>query len=224
MPRRYRKKKKYVPRRKPRRKRRANNTNNMGYVSGMPKVRRARLRYSDTVELTSTLGGLGIYKFRANSIHDPDFDSIGHQPMGHDQWAQLYNHYVVVGAKITVKCLASATVAAGAMGCYISDDTSVPYSTLDGFIESKRGSWRTFTHQRNAVSFHTNFSTKKFFNITDIKDNFDRLGALVGSNPLDSAMFNLYYFDLSNLTSSYKAMITIDYIVDYSEPKDMLQS
>lgn len=224
MPRRYKRKKKYVPRRKPRRKRRTNNANNMGFVSGMPKVRRARLRYSDTVSITSSAGGLGFYKFRANSVFDPDFDSTGHQPMGFDQWAQLYNHYIVVGAKITIKSLAGTLSSAAAIGCYISDDTSLPYTSLDGFIEAKRGSWRTMSFQRTAISLYTNFSTKKFFNVTDVKDNFDRLGALVGENPSESAFFNIYYVDLNGDTTSVNAMVTIDYIVDFSEPKDMVQS
>lgn len=228
MPRTYAKKsRKKNARRRPRnRRRRVNNANYMGFVSGMPKVRRAYLRYADTVSLTSTVGALGLYQFRANSVQDPDLTSTGHQPMGYDQWAALYNHYVVVGAKITIKSLATAQVApyGAIMGCYISDDTSFPYSTPDGFIESKRGSWRTLTQQRNAVSFTTKFSSKRFFNVTDIKDNLSRLGATVSGNPSDVAIFNIWYADLNNNSTSQLAMVTIDFVVDFFEPKDMVQS
>lgn len=230
MPRRYAKKR--APKRNATRHRRprgrpANRVNNMGFVSGMPKTRRAYLRYSDsTIELESVLGGISTHKFRANSVYDPDFTSAGHQPMGYDNWALLYNHYVVVGCKISIKSVGGQTIAptAGAMGIYISDDTALPYTTLDGFVEAKRGVYRTMTYQRNTVNMSTTFSAKKFFNVSDLKDNYTRLGATVGANPAEVAMLNVYYFDLEGNTTQQRAQVTIDYIVDFSEPKDLTQS
>lgn len=221
------KKKKYAPRRGTRRRHRANNTNMLGFVSGMPKVRRAHLRYADTIDLTSTVGSMAAYRFRATSLFDPDQSGTGHQPMGFDQWAQLYNHYVVVGAKISIKSLSgqSGSSISSICGCYISDDTTFPYSTSDGFIEAKRGAWRTMTHQRNTVSFYVKFSTKKFFNITDVKDNVTRVGAAVGANPTEEAYFNVWFQDLDGTTSATgRFQICIDYIADFSEPKDLVQS
>lgn len=40
--------------------------------------------------------------FRGNSIYDPDYTGVGGQPTGRDQWASLYQEYVVLGSKIKV--------------------------------------------------------------------------------------------------------------------------
>ncbi len=229
MPRRYwaKKKKKYVPRKRTNYRRRPRNTNIMGYVSGMPKTRRARLRYADTISLTSTFGAIGQHHFVANACHDPDVTGTGHQPMGWDNWKALYNHYVVVGSKITVKIMAGdgvSTPDAAIQGCFLNDNTTLPYTTADGYIESKKGSYRTLSFDRKTLTYHTNYSAKNFFNLSDIKDNVNRIGADIASNPTETANFSLYFFDLTGSTSTIRCMIVIDYIVDFSEPIDMLQS
>lgn len=224
MPRRYTKK---SPKKKnARRPRRAvRNANMLGYVSGMPTVRRAYLRYSDNVSIDSSAGFINKHVFRANGPYDPDVTATGHQPMGFDQWALLYNHMVVVGAKITVKCMTSVAVDVyQAMGVYISDDLVLPYTSVNGFIEAKRGTWKTVTTQRNAISMSTNFSTKKFFNITDVKDNVARLGSSTAAVPSEQAYFNLWYQNVTGGTTTAEFQVVIDYIVDYSEPKDLTQS
>lgn len=227
MPRKYTKKKKYVPRRKHYTRRRPRNTNIMGYVSGMPKTRRAYLRYADTVSLTSTVGAAGVHHFSANGCHDPDISGVGHQPMGWDNWKALYNHYIVVGSKITIKIMpgdGTSTPDAAIQGCYLNDDGTVPYITADGFIESKKGAYRTLSFDRKSISYNTSFSAKKFFNITDIKDNNTRLGTVTGQNPSEAAYYSLYLFDLTGSTSTVRCMVVIDYIVEFSEPVDMAQS
>lgn len=226
MPRRYaKKKKKYVPRRKVRRRRPVRNANMLGFVSGMPAIRRAYLRYSDNISIASSAGILNKHVFRANGPWDPDVTATGHQPMGFDQWAILYNHMVVVGAKITIKWMSNVGIDIyQATGVYISDDLSVPYTSVNGFIEAKRGTWRTVTTQRNSISMHTNFSTKKFFNLTDVKDNISRVGSSVDALPPEQAYFNLWYQNVSGGTTSADFQVVIDYIVDYSEPKDLVQS
>jgi hypothetical protein len=43
-----------------------------------------------------------MYRFRANSIFDPDLTSAGHQPYGHDTLQNIYKSYVVDKAVITL--------------------------------------------------------------------------------------------------------------------------
>jgi len=38
--------------------------------------------------------------FRANSIFDPDFTGVGHQPLSHDQYALRYSQYRVVSGQL----------------------------------------------------------------------------------------------------------------------------
>lgn len=218
-------KRKRIIKRKPKTYKRKRRRNTQGYQSGMPKVRRAKLRYSENISLTSTAGSTGVYTFRANFPYDPNETGAGHQPMSYDQWGQMYNHYVVVGSKITILQMSGGAAATATIsGVYLSDDTTLPYTTPNGFIEAKKGTWRTTTHQRKPTKFSCNFSAKKFFSITDIKDNTGRLGALVSTNPTELAYFNIWFNDVTGATTTNDYQVVVDYIIQFSEPKDQLQS
>lgn len=195
-------------------------------LSGMPKTRRAILRYTEHVtSITSTVGALGSYVFRANGCYDPNYTSTGHQPMGFDQWAALYNHYVVLGSKMTLKVLPQeANVSPCIIGTILTDGSAVPYSTPGTFIEAKRGPYRLFKATDRVVSLVQKYSSKKQFNVVDVKDNVDRLGAAVTADPTEEAMFNIWFFTMDNTTASPNLFVTIDYIVEFSEPKDMTTS
>ena len=58
---------------------------------GVPNSINVRLRYSDVITLTSTAGSLSKHVFRSNSLFDPDFTGVGHQPMYYDQLGALYS-------------------------------------------------------------------------------------------------------------------------------------
>lgn len=207
-------------------RRRAFKPNYMGFVSGMPKIRKAYLRYNESLALTSTVGSLDKKQFRANGIYDPNLTGTGHQPFGYDTWATLYNHYVVVGARINFKLFTNALNAPSMMGAFLSDDTTLPYTTPDGFIEAKKGTWKTCqlragTMMPTAIS---KYSARQFYNVKDVRDNIDRLGATIGADPSEQAIFNLWFATLDGSTATCYATITIDYIVQFSEPKDLNQS
>ncbi|AXQ66532.1 MAG: putative capsid protein [Circoviridae sp.] len=71
--------------------------------SPLPMKFKAVLRYSDPFEqFIPPQTGNSIGKvFSCNGIYDPDITRIGHQPSGFDQLMMMYDHYVVIGAKIT---------------------------------------------------------------------------------------------------------------------------
>jgi len=66
------------------------------------QFKKVYLRFFDRRQLDPALGGIASHRYRCNSLFDPDETGIGHQPRGFDQWAALYNKYVVTKAKITV--------------------------------------------------------------------------------------------------------------------------
>lgn len=72
-----------------------------------PLTKFCRLVYSGTYSLTTgAAGSLGSEQvFRLNSLYDPDFTSIGHQPRGHDSLALLYKQYKVYGVHVDLEML-----------------------------------------------------------------------------------------------------------------------
>lgn len=195
--------------------------------SGMPLMRTAKLRYNTQQQISSTSGIMQHYTMRANSLFDPDFSGIGHQPMGFDQWSNLYNHYVVVGARMTVRFMnASGSASANPPyygGVLLTDQSSFPYSNASAVIESRKGISRMGAWLF-PLQLTQNFSAKGFYNLTDTKDNFDRIGAAVTTNPAEEAFFQVWLQPVGSQTIGLTADITIEYICKFSEPKDLAQS
>lgn len=150
--------------------------------------------------------------------------------MGYDTWSSLYNHYVVTGAKISIKSLSASGSALhndpAAYGIYFSDDTSVPYTDFTGFVEAKRGTYGTVTGQRNTVSRTAKWSARRYFDVKDVKDNMLRIGAPISNSPNELCMANIWWqcLDSSQATSEQDFVITIDFVARFSEPKDLAQS
>lgn len=198
---------------------------NLNTVSGLPRTRKAYLRYSTDVTNSSSTGVQAYKTFRCGSVNDPDQTGTGHQPMGYDTWTSLYNHYVVLGAKISVQTIADGT-ADSMTGVYITDSTGAPaYSDWTGFIEARKGTTKMIaSSQVRPVRTYGKYSAKKFFNVKDVRDNLDRLGAAVTANPGEEAYFTVWFQALGGATLSATHLVTIDYIVEFSEPKDLAQS
>ena len=73
--------------------------------SPVPSKMFTKFRYSTTVSINPSAAGLvAEYVFSANGMYDPDITAVGHQPRGFDQFiGVLYDHYVVVGSKLTAR-------------------------------------------------------------------------------------------------------------------------
>lgn len=228
MPRRYVKRRPRRPVRKVRRKRvyRGRKLVSNYVPSGMPTQRIAKLKYAQVMSVTSTTGVMGEQRFSANNIYDPDVTGTGHQPMGHDQWTALFNHYVVLGSKITVKfCDADASTTPTHVGLYLSDGKTLSYTTGYEFIEARKGTYRLMVPNEGRRHIMSNkFSAKKFYNVKDVKDNLNRLGAASGASPTEQAYYHIWIQTLDATTQSIRCVVEIDYIVLFSEPKDLTTS
>lgn len=218
-------KRKLIRSRRRRRIKRRQRRRNPLYRS-LPAVRKkatVKFRYATTVPtLTSTAGGLVKYDFSANGCYDPDQTGIGHQPFGWDQWTVFFNHYAVIASKIRCYWTTDGTANAKC-GIYLSDDNASYLNAAD-FIEAKRGSFSIINQQRSSAKTSSTFSMRRFFNIKDAKDNYDKLGSPVNANPTDQATYSLWYESEGTTTSSVAMVVVIEYIVAFSEPKDISTS
>lgn len=214
----YRKKRRYY--KKPR-------LTGMGTPSGMPTTRIASLRWCQEGSIQSASGAFSSRAYNANNIFDTN--GSGGQPMGRDQWALLYNHYVVIGSKMRCYITATNTNTVGmTIGCQLNDDSTLTYTDIEGAIEARKGKFCQLglpTGGGAKAKIGANFSAKKFFNVKNLKDNFDRLGGAIASNPNEDATFILWYQSMDGATTT-NAQITviIDYIVLFSEPQDLARS
>lgn len=196
------------------------------FGSGFPSQRVVKLKFIDHFQISvpSTETVFGYKQFRCNSIYDPVVAAGGGQPLGYDQWAQFYDHYCVIRAKITARFHPyggddnSAKIAA----LVIADDTTIN-AALDDLIQVNHVQFKSLHPRKvNDVVLKRTYSAKKWFNIKDVKDNLLRLGALFGANPSEGAIFHVVVGSIYGCTTYYQAVtVCIQYTVLLSEPKEL---
>lgn len=218
--------KKMTKTRKRRPRRKTYSLSRMGIPSGILPTQRVKLRYCDSTSLTSTGGALNYATYRANGPFDPRVAFAGLQPMAWDTWTTLYNYYIVESSKITITVMdSSSQVEPYIIGLYLDDNNSVPYINVTGYIEAGKGTYRIATgKQATPLRIKSSFNTKRFFNVTDPKDNKFTLGANVTADPTNQAYYMFYLQSLNISTNTVLAIITIDYTISFSEPKSLSQS
>ena len=124
------------------------------YHDPFPALMRCRLRYSTNLSLNATSGVIAYNLFRCNSIFDPDYTGVGHQPYGHDTYQQIYNHYRVESAVISVS---HCTGVNGVLGISLTDDTTVEtdYDT----VKERKGTVMLPTVSGNGNTRHNHIIT-----------------------------------------------------------------
>lgn len=206
--------------------------NNPIMRTGFPRTQVVKLKYVEGFTVDPGVGIAGTYAFRANSVYDPNATGTGHQPMNFDLWSQLYNHYVVIGAKIKVHVYPSSVAGNGGVvqGIMLTDDMT--YTTHIGTIMENNLCRYRHTglgpiNSYNGVTVSKTFSSKKFFTITNITDNTGRIGSATNNNPTEQAFFVFFLGappDNNTDWGVHNCTAEIEYIVLFSEPKEQPQS
>lgn len=195
----------------------------MGAPSGVPTQNVVSMRYCSYLVQTTGVTPTANF-FRANGPFDPDEGIGGGQPMGWDNMQALYNHHVVLGAKITVRfnCTTNDYICCG---IFLDDNASIAYTSYEGLIEAKKGPWTTFAGLANGSRMLTNtFSAKKYFNTKNPEDNTS-IQAATNAAPSNQAHFGVWTQAVDRASAlTIECVITLDYIVKFMEPKDIARS
>lgn len=195
---------------------------------GFPKRMTMTLRYADIGTITTAgSGSISTFNFRANSLFDPNQTGVGHQPMYFDQMMAIYNHYIVIGSKITITW-AQLPDAAGTrppviVGCFLNDDTVVTPG-IYGILENSTIKSKTMT-QNTGVTCTTvcKFSAKKNFGGSVLADA--DLQGTVTTGPAEEMIYTLFVDSSPSLTScTVMYNVRIDYIAVFRELKDLSTS
>lgn len=201
-------------------------------LGGFPKSKMVKLRYVTEITLDPAANLYQVHHFRANSLFDPDYTGIGHQPSNFDRWMNIYNHYTVVGSKITAKYMPTAAPS-GSTGSYFGIMLTDDYKTIGNVFTSGGVAnimeQRLNTSSRFVAGAHVlahpctvvkRFSAKKFFGKKDqVMDGLYRGDA--SSNPQENAFFSVYTMSVGgNDPALINVLIKIDYIAVLTEPKE----
>ncbi len=191
-------------------------------MNGLPQVHRAVHRYVDNVDLNASPGVPAQFVFRLNSAFDPQESIGGHQLMGFDQMAEYYSTYNVLGAKIRMEYVqeAASNQTPGYFGIIISDQVN-PISSLSNIdiLEQRQFGRFAIAGKYDVPAWKTKYwSQKKWFRNKNIP--VTDLRALVSDNPVEPVYASVMAFGISgNDPGPYVFTVTIDMIIEWSEPK-----
>lgn len=226
-----------MPRRKPMRSRQFRKPARPRRKRG-PKITRmlkdknvAHLRYVDTITIDAGTAAIASHVFRTNGIFDPDFTSTGHQPLMRDEWAVAYDQYRVLSSKIKVTPVLSGTsnLIPSLYGVYRDPDTTLTYTKGTSIIEDQRnkGTWGVTNLNATSVG-KMDSKTATFIAKRDLgKDaaEFSNAQAADPVAPVATSFFQVWSASIGgNNPGVFTAIVQIDYIVEYTDPKHVTES
>lgn len=190
-----------------------------------PTTKLCKLRYCEEIPMDAAAGGLSLYEFAANGLYDPNLSSTGHQPRQFDEIMKAYDHYEVLGSKITVKHISSSstTLIPAVFGVALSDTTGrLVGRTLEDIWECrlvKNRNIKQIKGRMHGGEYVTQtFSAKKFFGKARMGD--DEMQGSAAANPAEGAIFEIFCSSVDgNNPDRLIFMVTIDYICRFTEPK-----
>lgn len=144
--------------------------------------------------------------------------------MGFDQMMALYNHYEVIGAKITLTAINSGTVEGFNMGIKLDDNSTLAANDLNNSFEHPMTSWRSVSSTYDTPNVITQtFSQKSFFG--DKSGDRETWGD-AAANPIDQAYFICIVGPVTTTQdlATLPMVAQIDYLVKWHEPKDFVAS
>lgn len=184
-----------------------------------------KLAYNQQITLTGgSAGAIAVKVFNAASLFDPDYSGTGHQPLGFDQIMPMYDHYVVLGSKMTVR-FANAGTAAAILG--VSGNAVVTLKTsASHYIEAGATSHMVSSLNNTGGNpvVSQGYSPKIHLGIDD-PIAADKLQGTISANPTDGWFYHVFAEPINaSETASAYADVTIVYTCAFIEPVQLAQS
>lgn len=146
------------------------------------------------------VGAAAVYQFRLNSLFDPDLTGVGTQPIPHDQFAAVYERYLVYETSYKVVFATSNATTDCVVGVSLSDDATTT-TDVDRIIQNGQADWDICNPRggsRDVVTFKGTVDlaaaqgkTKAAYFADDLHEG------QFGANPSEVYVLNLFGADIS---------------------------
>jgi hypothetical protein len=183
-----------------------------------------------TTTSASTFASATGHVFNLCSIFDPDVTGTGHQPLGHDQYANLYHHYQVISCRWRVTICGQGTATGNSFAdnhvfsAHVQASSTVSGSDTSNLEQPGAVYATVLAGHRNAPVLTGNFNAAAWFGQRDIRVQ-DDLRAPFGSNPTEAAYLVISnYNTISNTDVSNRVLVHLLYTVRLIEPIRLGQS
>jgi len=203
-------------------------------LAGLPYKGTFRFRYAQEFTLNPAAAGIAVQVFRANSLFDPDFTGVGHQPNGFDQMMAYYSHFTVISSKLTFKFVSASAnnVTPGYIGVWLTNDglQAASQANVEDLLESRfstkkiasAGSERNYFGQPTYIN--KTFNSTSFFGTSGIVNKEPYRGN-AAANPAEQAFFECWAASINGIdTAAMTYLAVIDYVAVLTEPREISQS
>ena len=191
-----------------------------------PLVRKIKttFRYSEPSKIFALPQGTTLaFVYSANGLYDPDISGVGHQCSGFDQLMSFYNHYTVIGAKISCT-FTNPNQHFVTVGIDVRDSTT-PTTDVREVIESGTCTYGVLAPTgsgRDQKTFSMNINPNKFLGIGTPLSNGNVRGS-AQNNPPESCYFHVFANADASAPVSMRipTNVVIEYVAVLTEPKDV---
>jgi len=191
---------------------------NQLYANSFPREMKTTMRYRELVNFTATTSVANDRVFMLNSIYDPYSTGTGHQPQGHDQWANFYNRYRVDGATATLR-YSMVSSSQGIYATVLGNNSSTAITDYAVASESPHSTSGLFASGGSALVLTRSFNLADLNGVTrQVYEADDRYQSTFGGNPTEVLALHIVTTDLqlSNVQMAY--IVEIDYDVTLFDP------
>ncbi len=171
-----------------------------------------QIQYTDEFDINLTSGSLSTYVFNSNGLYDPDQTGTGHQPLGFDQYAVMYNRYRVLRVSYNVNfgTIASTGAAVRATVAHNNGSTIPSRPAIFELANSKQG---VIGPYGQALNLKGTFDLTKLNAAPRVYLIDDRYSALVTGNPAEVMYIILGLYP--NVTASCRVTVKFIYHVEF---------
>lgn len=187
-----------------------------------PRFRLVKFRCvnSNSIADLGATGAIFPKVFKANSLNDP-FGTMGSElPLGLDQWAAMYQKYVVVASKFLVQFHNQSSTGALAVGCNLKNDNTT-LSQMDHYRELPMVRSKILSPDVDHSGLGMSFRSKKYYRVNKFKDaeNLHASFSTTPGDPTDIAYYHFWVQDLNKADSfNLEYVATIEYVVLLFDP------
>lgn len=195
------------------------------------KTQMTKLRFSEQISMDPGTGLVATATYNAGSCYDPRTAAGGLQPRGFDQWMAFYEHFVVLGSKITCTFQTTGLQPSdgnGIVGIYLKANSVTEILTIPALIEQQNSVHKAIGpvggYNSTAIVTKT-YSAKRFLGRESLLSDSQLKGTLNG-NPAESAYYEVVVGPSNNGDNlgAVRVLIDIEYIVALIEPKPLPSS
>ena len=189
----------------------------------IPTKQKLKFTYATQFSANSGVGTCDEYVFSANGLYDCDVSGTGHQAMLFDQYiGVLYNHYTVIGSKITVYFANTDTGHSQICGVRLSDRATEVTNSMQ-LLENEGGVYKLYgpnIGSGNSSPCTMKCNPPRYLSSSKGALSNDQLRGDQTANPSEQAYWHVFCMadDGVSDAGAVNCTVVIEYIAILTEP------